>query len=136
MSDKRWSVPYYLTVFCALFFSNIAYANEGGKHQLPRSYGSVTLGMTAKAFQKVAKVEVSSCVHCRKNEQYAYFYIDEKLAVHYREKPISIKGAHLKYQLSVLRPEAVHVFFYKGRLYSITMPGVQGTDKICKKSIR
>jgi len=119
----------FIAVFSTLFLLNIAYANEAGKHRLPRSFGPVTLGMTVKVFQRIAKVEVGRCVHCRKKELYAYFYIDKKAAEHFREEPIGIKRAYLEYQPNTLRPEAVHLFFYEDRLYSIIMTGVKDTIK-------
>ena len=124
----------------SFFLSSSIYANGYKDHMLPRSYGPITLGMSVDAFKKainrasgqLVDIDVSRCVHCGSDELYASFFISEKKAAHFRQQAIMLNSAFLIHQPTTLRPESVDCFFYKGKLYSISLNQVRSTIESVK----
>jgi len=125
---------HYLLSFLVLsFFLTSSCAYAGQKQELPRSYGSISLGMSVEAFKKITNADLGRCVNCAKEELEADLFIDKDTAKLFNKTAFVISGSTLKYQTSNLQPEWISCFFYKGRLYSIVMSGVKDKLEAIKK---
>ncbi len=99
----------------------------GSKGELPRAFGPIVLGMSVEAFRKVVPVDISGCVHCGENELYATFSFGDAKPAFSKHATLNLKGANLVYQPKSLKPDLVSCYFYKGKLYGITMDGIRDT---------
>jgi len=92
--------------------------NAEQQRQLPRSFGFLTLGMSAKAFQKITGTTPEFCPHCADDELFADFDAN------------GYPGFFPDYK------RWVSCFFYKDKLYRIEkVPEVRQIEEAKKKYI-
>jgi len=130
MPNKRERVAVCLTAILILCSNYVSYASN--EQELPRSYGSLYLGMSVKEFRKIADVSIGRCVDCAEDQLEADLFISKRLAEGFsinmgkRLEPIKLKDAYIKFQARELQPELVTCFFYKNALYRIVMSDIKG----------
>jgi hypothetical protein len=98
-----------LIMMCMVLNTTLALGSDESK--LPRTFGSLHLGMSIEAFKKATRVAPSSCATCATGEQYSEILLT---ALPQTQAYLGTLG------FSRPSPKAtVNCFFFRDRLYSI-----------------
>lgn len=140
-----------MTVGMMLLLSSAYHSEAGQKQKLPRTFGTIYLGMSVEAFKKLTHLEPTQCVHCVEGEMFTVFFVESmtegtfyfkelimlKEGYEYQKRPFRLKNTYLTHQPITLQPERIECYFYGGKLYGIIFNEVAGAiDAVKNKYIK
>ena len=109
----KYIVAVIITIFLVIGFAYNSSAKE--VTYLPRTFGSLFLGMTVEKFYSITRVQPEFCHQCREDEFHAGITVNDHpkiFPLYYRKLP--------KWQ------QGIDVLFYSGNLYQIdTFPEIR-----------